>query len=659
MRRISYNEYFDKVFGCWLGKSISGTIGAPFEGRKELFNYKYDPKSIETLLPNDDLDLQVLWLEVMEKKGIYFTSEDLADAFLNQCPYSPGEYAIFKKNYSRGIRPPYSGVFNNSYYINGMGCPIRSEIWGCISAGNSDLAAEFSWKDGVLDHGEDSVQAEVFMATLEAEAFFEKDVDKLIEVGLSYIPKENKVSQLIRDVISWYKADYDFRYTRELIINNYGHPDCTNLYENIGITILGLLYGKGDFIETTMISLNCGYDTDCTCATVGAILGIIYGAKFLMERYSFIDTGYILGVNVKRRSNLLYDLAEDTCRVGLTVNSSINKAVEIYDFPEFEPVPTNRKMNNIEISVHYPELPALGIGESRNFDLLLKNCSADIVTGLLEITLPHGWKSNFNQISLDIPINSSQIINLVLSIPKAIKELCEKNIISLCFRPDIGDAVHYTFGVVGAAVWKMYGPFWENNLTLPSMDYWTSYYKYIKGADEQATMDITRIYHLSTIANIQTEFLPEPSLSVTPEQKKVSPSMEGKLINIYTDKFSVNNFIGLQGPCVLYLERFIEMSEEKSVGIQIGHTDAYKFWVNGELLSEAFDPDWCTNENKHLLNVKLIKGTNRIIFKLSRRTEKADFSLFYSTTGTMTDHYFDFVSINPMLFSLWEGKLIP
>ena len=109
-------DYFDKVFGCWLGKSIAGTIGAPFEGRKELFDFEYDPRSIEQMMPNDDLDIQVIWLEVLEKKGIYFTAEDLAEAFYSKYPLSPGEYAYFKKNYMRGIMPPESGTFNNRYY---------------------------------------------------------------------------------------------------------------------------------------------------------------------------------------------------------------------------------------------------------------------------------------------------------------------------------------------------------------------------------------------------------------------------------------------------------------------------------------------------------------------------------------------------------------
>jgi hypothetical protein len=166
--QIEYEKYLDKVLGCWIGKCISGTIGAPFEGRKELFNYHFDKRSIEKMLPNDDLDLQVLWLHVIEEKGIYFETGDLADAFLNKCPYSPGEYAVFKKNYRKGIRPPYSGFFNNSYYLNGNGCPIRSELWGCVSPGNPRLAASYAWKDGIMDHGAESVYAEAFFAAVES-----------------------------------------------------------------------------------------------------------------------------------------------------------------------------------------------------------------------------------------------------------------------------------------------------------------------------------------------------------------------------------------------------------------------------------------------------------------------------------------------------------
>jgi hypothetical protein len=112
MKQIDYAEYLDRTHGCWMGKCIGGAIGAPYEGAKELFHFEYNPEMIRNMIPNDDLDLQVLWLSVLEEKGIHFTSGDLADAFLNKCPYAPGEYAIFKKNYARGIHPPFSGSYN-------------------------------------------------------------------------------------------------------------------------------------------------------------------------------------------------------------------------------------------------------------------------------------------------------------------------------------------------------------------------------------------------------------------------------------------------------------------------------------------------------------------------------------------------------------------
>ena len=84
---LKWSTFLDKVYGCWIGKCVSGTIGAPYEGYKGILNVQYSSELIKDMLPNDDLDLQVLWLEVLEKKGANFTSEDLADIFAEKCPY--------------------------------------------------------------------------------------------------------------------------------------------------------------------------------------------------------------------------------------------------------------------------------------------------------------------------------------------------------------------------------------------------------------------------------------------------------------------------------------------------------------------------------------------------------------------------------------------
>ncbi|NOZ22005.1 MAG: ADP-ribosylglycohydrolase family protein, partial [Planctomycetes bacterium] len=64
MMKLTYKEYEDKILGGWIGKSIGGTIGARFEGCKAWIDLTIDETIPDELPPNDDLDLQVLWLKV-------------------------------------------------------------------------------------------------------------------------------------------------------------------------------------------------------------------------------------------------------------------------------------------------------------------------------------------------------------------------------------------------------------------------------------------------------------------------------------------------------------------------------------------------------------------------------------------------------------------
>ena len=55
-------EFRKKVIGCWLGKAAGGTLGQPYEGTEGPLSLSfYDPVPTD-MIPNDDLDLQVLGL---------------------------------------------------------------------------------------------------------------------------------------------------------------------------------------------------------------------------------------------------------------------------------------------------------------------------------------------------------------------------------------------------------------------------------------------------------------------------------------------------------------------------------------------------------------------------------------------------------------------
>ncbi len=646
---LPYPEYLDKVFGCWLGKCVSGTIGAPYEGMKQQLDFKYDPVFLDTLIPNDDLDLQVLWLDVLERKGIHFTSTDLAEAFSKKCPYAPGEYAVFKKNFRRGIAPPLCGAFNNQYYLEGMGSPIRSEIWACIAPGNPDLAAELAKKDGVLDHAGNSVAAECFFAAMESQAFVEKDLDRLVACGLKQVPENLRIRQLICDVVDWCKEERSWPYVRSRILREYGHPSCTNLFENIGFTLLALYAGKGDLIDTTMIALNCGFDTDCSCATAGALLGIIHGAEKLKQKHQLTDFGYILEVDVQRRSGSIFDLAEDTCAMGILFNQELNSAVKISGAPTTA-APAEHLPPEVVFQVHYPQdHPGIGLGESKTLTLTLHNQRNIPLQGTISLNIQAGWKAQLSVNELRIEAGSQARVDLQVRVPADLPVLAEQNIFHLEFHSG-NQNFHHRFGLVGAAVWQVFGPFWEISQTIPPLDYKENYMDHIQGENENNRIDRLHRYHNNNRIDLNKAYLsPEQLAAGIPERDNEDVRYEGKIVQLCEDRFSLSGLFGFQGPCVLYMERKLLSPEDRNACIQIGHTDAFTLWINGKKVAEKDHADWSTSGNVNLLDFPIRKGENHIVWKLARHSAQADFSLIIRETNPWRDHYHDFASKNLFL----------
>lgn len=645
MKKLSYDSYFDKVYGCWLGKCVCGTLGAPFEGRKELMNYEFKREAIETMLENDDLDLQVLWLDVLQKKGLYIDSDDLADAFIKQCPYDLGEYAIFKRNYKRGIHAPDCGVYNNAFYNSGMGCPIRSEIWACIAPGNAGLACQYAYKDGILDHDLESVYAEQFLAAMEAEAFFETDIMTLLQNALNVIPEDARIRQCITDTIAWSTSGQDWRYTRKRVLNKYGHPDCTNLFQNIGITILSLIYGKGDIIDTSMIALNCGYDTDCTCATVGALLGIIFGEKYLKEKYDFRDTGYKLGVDVKRVNTTIYTLAEDTCKVGLDACVALNKNVSITDIPpQFTPEDNRANIKEVYMKVDYKGTPVISYKSSKTIDLCLVNESKKTIIGELFIHAPEFMLLDISQIHVRMEAGETKKFSLNIQCDLLANQVNEKNIFAAQFVSEGIAVCDYQFGIIGSAVWTMYGPFWDNAFEVQEVELGQAYALSTEGKTQEEFQDNLREYHLNTVAHIHKEYIDETSFRNTNLADPFEPSRNGTLVETFEDKINLSDLLTLEGQCIIYLVRKVVVPEDTTVCMNIGHSDPYKVWLNDEKISQSDQFTSYTPENKHVLNCKLKKGENILTLKLLRRGKDSVFSIIMGVGGFFSPHMVDISS---------------
>lgn len=49
----------DRIYACWIGKNIGGTLGTPYEGSREMHDITGFASKEGEPLPNDDLDLQL------------------------------------------------------------------------------------------------------------------------------------------------------------------------------------------------------------------------------------------------------------------------------------------------------------------------------------------------------------------------------------------------------------------------------------------------------------------------------------------------------------------------------------------------------------------------------------------------------------------------
>ena len=320
----------DKILGCFNGKNVGGTLGAPLEGKNGFFNIEYflQPNIEGNPQPNDDLDLQISSLNAVRRYGRCVNSEILAEYYNIFVIPSWAEYGIGKSNLRRGIPTPISGYHDNRYK-DSCGSFIRSEIWACLCPGHPEIATRYAYFDSSIDHADEGTYGEVFWAAMQSAAFLEGDIKKLINIGLSYIPKESALHTGISLVLSCYEGGKTCEEARDIIFReipgafSYQHTKLKDIKlteykpskagfdapQNIAIAIMGLLYGEGDFGKSMLLAVNCGEDADCSAGSLAATLGIILGNSNLPEKW------------IKPINDVIVTATINTLDFGMTMNT--------------------------------------------------------------------------------------------------------------------------------------------------------------------------------------------------------------------------------------------------------------------------------------------------------------------------------------------------
>jgi ADP-ribosylglycohydrolase len=304
------HDYAERVYAGVLGKLIGVYLGRPFEGwtyeriLEELgpINYYVHERrdvalrNHQLVVTDDDIAGTFTFPRALADNNYprHLTAEQIGQAWLN---YVVEERSIFwwgglgssteHTAYLRlksGIPAPRSGSIelNGKTVAEQIGAQIFIDGWAMASPGDPEQAAYLAEQAARVSHDGEAVHAAKLLAAMEAQAFVEADVQKLIQVGLGFVPKDALIRRVVEDVRDWHAGDngHDWQQTRALIAERYGYdkfPGVCHVIPNHALIILALLYGQNSFQETMHIVNTAGWDTDCNAGNVGCLFGIKSG----------------------------------------------------------------------------------------------------------------------------------------------------------------------------------------------------------------------------------------------------------------------------------------------------------------------------------------------------------------------------------------------
>ena len=293
-------DYLERVYAGVLGKLIGVYLGRPFEGWSyeaitqqlgEINYYVHDRLNVPLIVTDDDISGTFTFVRALEDYGYDrdLTAAQIGQTWLNYLIEeqtvlwwggmgNSTEHTAYLR-LKQGYEPPLSGSIelNGKVVAEQIGAQIFIDGWAMVAPGDPEFAADLAGRAASVSHGGEAIYGAQCLAAMEAQAFVESDINKLIDTGLSVIPDDSIISYMINDIREWHAKEPDWRKGRELLAGRYGYDkyggNC-HMVPNHGLMIFSLLYGNDDFQRTLMIVNTCGWDTDCNSGNIGCLLGI-------------------------------------------------------------------------------------------------------------------------------------------------------------------------------------------------------------------------------------------------------------------------------------------------------------------------------------------------------------------------------------------------
>ena len=366
LKAVPAEVVVDKIRGGLLGQNVAVLNGLPHEMRyvNEPGNVKnYTPSLPNGAWTNDDTDFEWVYICEMQKTRNAFLSTDAIHELwkerINRMIWCSNRFA--RHLMDLGIKPPYTGYTAlNPWADFNMSGQFLCETFGLVAPGMPQTAAKIGLNYTTVAINNEPAQTTQLFTGMIAMAFLENDINKILDAGIATLDETSIILEIINDVKKWH-AEYpdNWRETRRLLKEKYTQEDGKirdrNGHElNTGATIAALLYGKGDFAESVKLAFNFGWDADCTAATVGTIVGTVYGYRGMLNRNDRYNPEWLI---VDRYRNT----TRDNMPMDETITSFADRIVELFEMVNEENGGTKTVVDNTVVYQIPVEQPAIMI----------------------------------------------------------------------------------------------------------------------------------------------------------------------------------------------------------------------------------------------------------------------------------------------------------
>jgi len=296
-------DYVERVYAGVLGKIIGVYLGRPFEGWAherilaelgEVQYYVHERLGAPLVVTDDDISGTFTFVRAMEDYGAgrEVSAEQIGQTWLNYIIENrtilwwggmgnSTEHTAYLR-LKRGVPAPMSGAIelNGKVVAEQIGAQIFIDGWAMVAPGDARLATTLARRAASVSHDGEAIYGAQVIAAIEAMAFVEKDLGKLLDAAVAFIPSNSVIARVIGELRALRAKEPDWKKAFAVVKAQYGYDryggNC-HVVPNHAVVVLALLWGDDSFQRSLMIANTCGWDTDCNSGNVGCILGIKNG----------------------------------------------------------------------------------------------------------------------------------------------------------------------------------------------------------------------------------------------------------------------------------------------------------------------------------------------------------------------------------------------